>query len=301
MNLGAVGFLEKPVTLSNLSEAMDKIKIVLDRTTQKLLLVEPDDKLRKSLAELLQTENLQIEIVTTAKAAIKALDKEEFDCAIIDLNLKDGSGFNLIKEIQGRVSNGHMPLVAFSTGNLTEDQKSQLKELNKTGILKDVDSPERLLNEVGLFLHRVEKTLPENKRKILRSVRQEDNPFSGRKLLIVDDDQRNIVALSSVLQKYDVRILTAENGMEALNKVEKNPDIDLVLMDIMMPEMDGYEAMRRLRAQEKYRNLPVIAVTAKAMKGDRQKCLEAGASDYITKPVDRGQLISLLRVWLYKA
>ncbi len=299
--LGAAGFLEKPVTLNTLSEAMVKIRAVIDRTTQCILFVEPNEALRENLSKTLEQENLKIIIVKTANEAMDAVRSSKFDCAIIDLNLDDGDGLALVRELQIIANKQYLPMIIYSSSELSESQKNDLRELNKVGVIKDVNSPERLLNEVGLFLHRVERSLPEQKRKLLKTFRQDENPFAGSTMLIVDDDPRNIVALSSVLQKYNIKIITAENGREAIEKVESTPKIDLVLMDIMMPEMDGYEATRQLRSMEQYKKLPIIAVTAKAMKGDRQKCLEAGASDYITKPVDRGQLLSLLRVWLYKA
>lgn len=301
LSLGAAGFLEKPVTLETLSDAMVKIRAVIDRTTQTILFVEPDEPLRKSLSETLESENLNIVVVDNADAAMEAVRKTKFDCAIIDLNLKGGDGLTLVKELQKIAHDVYLPMIIYSSSELSQDQKDEMKELNKSGVIKDVHSPERLLNEAGLFLHRVERTLPETKRKLLKTFRQEENPFADTTMLIVDDDPRNITALKSVLQKYSINVLTAENGLQAIEIVENSPKIDLVLMDIMMPEMDGYEATRRLRSNEKFKKLPIIAVTAKAMKGDRQKCLEAGASDYITKPVDRGQLLSLLRVWLYKS
>ncbi|MDX2108155.1 MAG: response regulator [Candidatus Melainabacteria bacterium] len=301
LSLGAAGFLEKPVTLETLSDAMVKIRAIIDRTTQTILFVEPDEPLRKSLSETLEGENLNIVVVDNADAAMEEVRKTKFDCAIIDLNLKGGDGLTLVKELQKIAHDVYLPMIIYSSSELSQDQKDEMKELNKSGVIKDVHSPERLLNEAGLFLHRVERTLPETKRKLLKTFRQDENPFADTTMLIVDDDPRNITALKSVLQKYSINVLTAENGLQAIEKVESSPKIDLVLMDIMMPEMDGYEATRKLRSNEKFKKLPIIAVTAKAMKGDRQKCLEAGASDYITKPVDRGQLLSLLRVWLYKA
>lgn len=301
LSSGAAGFLEKPVTLETLSEAMTKVRAVIDRTTQSVLFVEPDVALRKSLCEILEGDNINIVEVATANDAMVAVKDTKFDCAIIDLNLAGGDGLALVKELQKVACNIYLPMIIYSSTELSPVQKKEMKVLNKSGVIKDVHSPERLLNEAGLFLHRVERTLPDTKRKILKTFRQDENPFAGSTMLIVDDDPRNITALKSVLQKYNINIVTAENGLEAVHKVENTPGIDLVLMDIMMPEMDGYEATRLLKAKEKYKKLPIIAVTAKAMKGDRQKCLEAGASDYITKPVDRGQLLSLLRVWLYKA
>ena len=192
-------------------------------------------------------------------------------------------------------------MIVYTGRELTPEDRQRLHGLAQTVIVKDVTTLERLLDETALFLHRVEANLTERKRKVLRRLAKHDPSLAERTVLVVDDDVRNIFALTSLLEGHRMNVLYAENGKRALAKLEENPNIDIVLMDIMMPEMDGYEAVRRIRLQHKWRDLPVIALTAKAMKGDREKCLEAGASDYITKPVDADQLLSLLRVWLYQA
>lgn len=299
MSLGAIGYLEKPVTRHNLNEAIEKINSYFEKKTGSVLIAESDESLRNDLVQLLGNGDFNIEAVNTGQAAIKAWADKTFDCSIINMNLSDVNGLELSKSFIE--SNHTHPLLVFSNHGLSENEKAELEALGRINVVKDIDSPERLLSEVGLFLHRVESKLPPDKQQIMSKIRQEDSTLIGRKLLVVDDDPRNVKALSSLLGKYQMDLVTAENGRDALEKLDQNKDVDAVLMDIMMPEMDGYEAMRAIRAQREFESLPIIAVTAKAMQGDRVKCLESGASDYITKPVDRNQLVSLLRVWLYKA
>jgi CheY-like chemotaxis protein len=299
LSLGAIGYVEKPVTMATLNEAIEKISGYFEKKGGSVLIAESDATLRKSLVELLENGDFSIESVDHGEAAIKSWQERSYDCSIININLSDTDGLTLAKKFLS--SNYAHPLLVFSNHGLSEAEKVELEALGRVSIVKDVASPERLLSEVGLFLHRVEGKLPPAKQQLVTKVRQEDSALIGRKMLIVDDDPRNVQALASLLRKYQMELITAENGKDALDKLAQNKDVDVVLMDIMMPEMDGYEAMRAIRAQREYSNLPIIAVTAKAMQGDRVKCLESGASDYITKPVDRSQLISLLRVWLYKA
>ncbi|MBX9947596.1 MAG: response regulator [Candidatus Obscuribacterales bacterium] len=298
MSLGALGYLEKPVTLATLNEAIEKIEKFFEKKSGAVLIAESDDKLRQSLVELLENGDFSIDSVENGENAIKMWGEKPFDCSIINMNLNDMDGLTLARKyLSGNNTN---PLLVFSNHGLSEGEKAELEALGRINIVKDIDSPERLLSEVGLFLHRVEAKLPITKQQLVTKVRQEDSTLVGRKLLIVDDDPRNVDALISVLRKYQMTLVTAENGRDALEKLSMNKDVEAVLMDVMMPEMDGYEAMRAIRAQSEFSSLPIIAVTAKAMQGDRVKCLDSGASDYITKPVDRSQLISLLRVWLYK-
>lgn len=299
LSLGAIGYLEKPVTVSTLNEAIDKINSYFQKKNGSVLIAESDEKLRKSLVELLENGDFSIHPVEHGEEAIKSWQERSYDCSIININLSDIDGLSLAKKFL--LNNYDHPLLVFSNHGLSEGEKAELEALGRVSIVKDIESPERLLSEVGLFLHRVEGKLPPEKQQLVTKVRQEDSALVGRKMMIVDDDPRNVQALTSLLRKYQMNLITAENGRDALDKLEKNKDLDVILMDVMMPEMDGYEAMRAIRAQREFANLPIIAVTAKAMQGDRVKCLESGASDYITKPVDRNQLISLLRVWLYKA
>jgi len=219
---------------------------------------------------------------------------------VLDLKLPGMSGFDLITAIKERPNSSRIPIIVYTGKELTRSEETKLRKMAETIIVKDVRSPERLLDETALFLHRVESKLPAPKREMLRRVAETDPSLAGKKVLLVDDDARNLFALTTVLEQHAMKVVYAENGQQALDKLKSETDVDVVLMDIMMPEMDGYEATRRIRAQSKYASLPVIALTAKAMKGDREKCIQAGASDYITKPVDPDQLVSLLRVWLYR-
>jgi CheY-like chemotaxis protein len=219
---------------------------------------------------------------------------------VLDLKLPGMSGFELIRRIKDHPQYQRLPVIVYTGRELSPEEDHQLKEMAETVIVKDVSSPERLLDETALFLHRIEANLPERKRRILRRVAMNDPALAGREILVVDDDMRNVFALTAILETHDIKVHYADNGVKALEKLAALPNVDAVLMDIMMPEMDGYEATRRIRQNPKWASLPVIALTAKAMKGDREKCIEAGASDYITKPVDSDQLLSLLRVWLYR-
>ena len=220
---------------------------------------------------------------------------------VLDLGLPDMTGFELIEEIRHQAEPGRAADHRLHRQGADQAEETELRRLAETIIVKDVQSPERLLDETALFLHRVEADLPPTKRRMLEQLHLTDPVLSGKKVLIVDDDIRNIFALTSVLERREMQVAYAENGRDGLEMLRETPDIDVVLMDIMMPEMDGYETMRAIRRQREFRSLPIIALTAKAMKGDREKCIEAGASDYIAKPVDTEQLLSLLRVWLYKS
>lgn len=237
---------------------------------------------------------------STAQEALATLQAQQIDCIVMDLGLPDMSGFDLIEQIKHDEALSKIPIIIYTGKELSRQQETQLKRLAETIIIKDVRSPERLLDETALFLHRVQANLPKPKRQILEELYQADPVLGGKKILIVDDDVRNIFALTSLLEQHQMEVLYAENGREGVETLQANPEIDIVLMDIMMPEMDGYETTRVIREQSEFRSLPIIALTAKAMQGDREKCIEAGASDYITKPVDTEQLLSLLRVWLYR-
>jgi CheY-like chemotaxis protein len=228
------------------------------------------------------------------------LTKEDFDCIILDLGLPDMTGIELMEKIKADEKLRKTPIIVYTAKDLSKEEAMQLESLANTVVLKTVDSHERLLDETSLFLHRVESKLPVEKQQIIRKLHRSDEILQGKKILVVDDDYRNIFSLTNALENEGLTCITAENGKVALDVLGKNPDIDLILMDVMMPEMDGYEATREIRKSQKYENMPIIALTAKAMKGDREKCLLAGMSDYVSKPVNVNQLISLLRVWLYK-
>jgi CheY-like chemotaxis protein len=226
------------------------------------------------------------------------LRNKHYDCVVLDLGLPDMSGIELMERIKSEI--GNVPIIIYTGKDLSHREETELRRLAETIIVKDVRSLDRLLDETALFLHRVEENLPEPKRQMLEQLRKKDPVLAGKKVLIIDDDMRNIFALTSLLERYDMQAIYAENGRDGIEMLKGTPGIDVALVDIMMPEMDGYEAMRQIREMKEFKQLPLIALTAKAMKGDREKCIEAGASDYITKPADSEQLLSLLRVWLFK-
>jgi CheY-like chemotaxis protein/HAMP domain-containing protein/putative methionine-R-sulfoxide reductase with GAF domain len=300
MKMGAIGFLTKPVSPKKLNLAFKKIEETITKTIKKLLVVEDDEIQRKSIIELIGNGDVKTTSVAAGKEALKLLKSDHFDCMILDLGLGDISGFELVEKMKNDPDIPDVPIIIYTGKELTKKEQDQLQKHAESIIIKGVKSPERLLDETTLFLHRVEKNLPKDKQKILRLLHDKEKIFQDKKILVVDDDMRNVFALASILEEKKMKTMIAQNGRESLEILEKNPDIDLVLMDIMMPEMDGYEAIREIRKQKKFQNLPVIAVTAKAMRGDRNKCIEAGANDYLAKPVNTEKLFSLLRVWLYQ-
>ncbi|WP_427156964.1 HAMP domain-containing protein [Aliinostoc sp. HNIBRCY26] len=297
--LGAIAYLQKPVTSEAMSEALYKIRGFVERRVKNLLVVEDDDLQRQSIVELIGNNDVVTVAVGTGAAALEAIRTQEFDCLVLDLGLPDMTGFELIEQIKREPNSTTLPIVVYTGREITPTQETELRRIAETIIIKDVRSPERLFDETALFLHRVQANLPTPKREILEQLYSQDNSLVGKKVLIVDDDVRNIFALTSMLERYQMQVIYAENGREGISLLEVTPDIDVVLMDVMMPEMDGYETMRLIRQNEQFQNLPIIALTAKAMQGDRDHCIAAGASDYIAKPVDTEQLLSLLRVWLY--
>ncbi len=300
LQLGAIAYLQKPVTHETLTHALSDIKGFIDRPVKNLLIVEDDEIQRRSIVELIGNTDVASTAVGTGSQALAALKENRFDCLVLDLGLPDMSGIALIEQIKQDPNLRYLPIIVYTGKELSPQEETELRRISDSIIVKDVRSPERLLDETALFLHRVQANLPAPKRQILEQLQQNDPILAGKKILIVDDDLRNIFALTSLLESQRMQISFAENGRDGITALQNNPDINLVLMDVMMPEMDGYEAMRHIRLIEQFRSLPIIALTAKAMKGDREKCIEAGASDYITKPVDTEQLLSLLRVWLYR-
>ncbi|MFN6562216.1 MAG: response regulator [Nostoc sp. ChiSLP01] len=300
LKLGAITYLQKPVSPEALNEVLTEIKSFVERQVKNLLIVEDDPRQAQSIIELIGNGDVHSTAVGTGKEALQILRSQHFDCMVLDLGLPDMTGFTLIEQIKLEPKLMKLPIIVYTGKELSRQEESQLRGLAETIIIKNVRSPERLLDETALFLHRVQANLPAPKRQMLEQLHQTDPVLANRKILIVDDDLRNIFAITSFLESYHMEVLFAENGRDGIEKLQANPDINIVLMDIMMPEMDGYETTRAIRQQSQFRSLPIIALTAKAMPGDREKCIEAGASDYITKPVDTEQLLSLLRVWLYR-
>jgi CheY-like chemotaxis protein/signal transduction histidine kinase/HAMP domain-containing protein len=301
LQAGAIAYLEKPVSKEALEDSFNKISQFIDQQVKRLLVVEDDDSQRQSMIELIAHEDVEITAVATAEEALEKLKTMHFDCMVLDLGLTGGTdGFQLLETVKSDPAMQELPIIIYTGKDLSQAEETRLRKFAETIIVKDVKSPERLLDETALFLHRVEARLPEQKRRMLERLHNTDAVFAGKHVLIVDDDVRNIFSLTSVLEEHGMTVSFAENGKDAIAKLEATAGIDLVLMDVMMPEMDGYETTRAIRELPQFRSLPIIALTAKAMKGDREKCIEAGASDYITKPVDTEQLLSLMRVWLYR-
>ncbi|HEX5777906.1 MAG TPA: response regulator [Xanthobacteraceae bacterium] len=297
---GAYSFLTKPSTTQDLSGAFEKIRSYLGRTKKRLLIVEDNSAEQMSIRELLHHDDIEIRTVSTGGDCLAELREETYDCVVLDLRLPDMSGFDVLKEIGSDPRLSDVPVVVFTGRELSPEEDAQLHAMARSVVVKGVESPERLLDETALFLHRVVDDLPDNKRRMLERLRDSDEKLIGRTVLLVDDDARNVFALSSVLERRGMKVLAATTGNEAIQMIETNPNIAIVLMDIMMPGMDGYQAMEVIRSNPEHSRLPIIALTAKAMKGDREKCLEAGASDYLAKPVNTEQLLSALRNWLHR-
>jgi CheY-like chemotaxis protein len=297
---GAFSYLVKPATTEELEQALEALKKYVAPHVKRLLVIEDDERERSSIVELLSHDDVQITAVGSGQEALAQLEQGLFDCAVLDLRLPDMSGFELLERIQASAKISGISIVVFTGKELTPVEETRLRTMAKSIVLKDVQSPERLFDETSLFLHRVITNLPEDKQRMVERLHRSTEVLSGRKVLVVDDDARNIFALTTILENHEMEVLSATNGRQAIELLKTTPDVSVVLMDIMMPEMDGYETMREIRKAPELRTLPILALTAKAMKGDREKCLEAGASDYIAKPVNTDQLLSLLRVWLYR-
>ncbi|HEX6127151.1 MAG TPA: HAMP domain-containing protein [Pyrinomonadaceae bacterium] len=296
--LGAFGYQTKPTNREMLLEGIERLKLFSERPVKKLLLVEDDDTLRQSMSEVLAGKDVSITPVGTGEEAVAAVTRDRFDCAIVDLMLPDIEWSDLIAKIKEHSGDPEIPVIVHTGKDLSKRETSRIRKLAETIIIKDADSLERLIDETALFLHRDVADMTDAQKNMMKHVNVTDPRLEGKKVLIVDDDIRNIFALTSALERQKMQVVYAENGKDGIEILQKTPGIDGVLMDIMMPGMDGFEAMQAIRKIAKFKSVPIIAVTAKAMKGDRQKCIEAGASDYITKPVETEQLMSLLRIWL---
>jgi CheY-like chemotaxis protein len=297
---GAFSYLVKEPTTEGLETAFDRLKDFTSPRTKRLLIVEDNDIERQSIVELLDYEDIELVPAASGAEALQTMLYRPFDCVVLDLRLPDMTGFELLEKLHADPSLSKVPVVVFTGKDLSADEQMQLKSMAKGIVLKDVQSPERLLDETALFLHRVITDLPPNKQAMLERLHGSKEILRNRKVLVVDDDARNLFALTSLLENHEVDVISTTKGKNAIEILQTTPDISLVLMDIMMPEMDGYETIRQIRAAPDFRTLSILALTAKAMKGDREKCLDAGASDYISKPVNTDQLLSLMRVWLYR-
>jgi CheY-like chemotaxis protein/signal transduction histidine kinase/HAMP domain-containing protein len=297
---GAFSFITKPSSTEGLEKALERITEFSRSRRRKLLIVEDNAAERFGITELLGYDDIDIMAVDSGSAAMDALQNDKFDCVVLDLRLPDVSGFDLLQKISNEDTLSDVPVVIFTGRELTAEEDAQLHTMARSVVVKGVESPERLLDETALFLHRVVTDLPAEKQRMLERLYSSDEDLIGRTVLLVDDDARNIFTLSSVLERRGMKVLTATTGKEAIQTLETSDEVALVLMDIMMPEMDGYQTMQAIRSKAEFRRLPIIALTAKAMKGDREKCLEAGASDYLAKPVNTEQLLSALRMWLHR-
>jgi len=293
---GAVGFLKKSEARETLEDAFEHLKAFVEKPVKNLLLVEDDEIQTMSIRELIGNGDVKTTVVTTGKDALAAIQTEKYDCMILDLGLPDMPGTELLEQIKQSDLSRTLPIIIYTARELLEEESARLKRLAESILIKDVRSPERLLDETALLLHRNVSRLPEKQRKILETLHRE--ALEGRKVLIVDDDIRNIFAMTSVLERFKMHVLSAENGKDGIQMLLDQKDVDIVLMDIMLPTMDGYTTIRAIREIAEFKELPIIAVTAKAMKGDREKCLAAGASDYLCKPVEAEQLRSILRLWV---
>lgn len=297
--MGAIHTLNKPVDAGTLRSMFSATVDFLRPGPRHVLVAEDDANQRRMMKHLIESDDISITCVSTGKQVLSELaGPKSYDCLVLDLGLPDIDGIDLIERIKDQLKEQSLPVIVHTGRELTAAETERLEVLAAAIVLKNAKSPERLLDETALFLHRVADDMPDAARKILSNPRRIDESLGGNTVLLVDDDVRNVFSLGSVLKRYGITVIPARNGQEGLDALAAHPEVNLVLMDIMMPVMDGYEAMRRIRGEARWRNMPIVALTAKAMKGDRQKCLDAGASDYVTKPVDMDQLTSVLRVWL---
>jgi CheY-like chemotaxis protein len=297
---GAFSYLNKPTTTEGLNAALGRIREYVKPRRKRLLIAEDNEAERFGVTELLSHPDIEIDVAGGGNEALAKLRAERFDCMVLDLRLPDMSGFEVLEEMQKDAALADLPVVVFTGRELTPEEDTRLHTMARSIVVKGAASPERLFDETALFLHQVAADLSPEKQRLLERLHASDEMLAGRTVLVVDDDTRNIFALSSALERRNMRVLTATTGQEAVATLEQSPDVAIVLMDIMMPEMDGYETIALIRSNPALRRLPIIALTAKAMKGDREKCLEAGASDYLAKPVNTEQLFSALRLWLHR-
>ena len=300
LRAGAAGFLERPLESDALARMFEDAASFLEHPVRRLLIVEDDELQRRSVVELVGAgDDVEVTAVESSELALAAMEDKRFDCIVLDLKLPKTTGFALLDHIKEDERHREVPVIIHTGKELTRREETRLRRYAESIIVKDAASPERLLDETALFLHRAETALPDDSRRVLEQLHSADDILAGKHVLIVDDDVRNVFALTSALEARGMLVRFAENGRDAIETLDADPRVDIVLMDVMMPELDGHETTRALRADARFAELPIISLTAKAMKGDREKSIASGASDYITKPVDIEQLISLMRVWLY--
>ncbi|MDZ4815356.1 MAG: HAMP domain-containing protein [Verrucomicrobiota bacterium] len=297
---GALGYTMKPISHDTLKEVVNRLKNFVERKQKRLLVIEDEEIQRKNIVDLVGNNDVVTWEAWSGAHALELLGQEKFDCIVLDLVLPDMPGVQLIEEIKKNPAHERIPVIVYTAKSPSPEEEARLIVMAQSIIVKDVRSPERLFDQTALWLHRNSATLPEEKRQILSKLYQNDGVLNGKKVLLVDDDIRNVFAMTSLLERFGMDVATAETGFQALDVLKDRMDIEVVLMDIMLPEMDGYETMKHIREMETYKSVPIVALTAKAMKGDREKCLHAGASDYISKPVDTDRLLSVLKMWLYR-
>lgn len=300
LEMGALGVVKKPARREQLVEMFATIEGKLARRIRRVLVVEDDAVQRDAICRLLSGTDLETVSAGTVREALELLENQTFDCVVTDLTLPDASGDDLLAAMAGRTEGAFPPVIVYTGRSLNQEEEQRLRRHSRSIIVKGARSPERLLDEVTLFLHQVEAELPPERQRMLRQARRREDVFEGKTILVVEDDVRNIFALTSILEPKGAKIEIARNGREALEKLEELGSADAILMDVMMPEMDGLEATRRIRLHPDWKKLPIIALTAKAMRDDQDRCIAAGANDFITKPLDVETLLSLLRVWIRK-
>ncbi|MDJ0763152.1 MAG: response regulator [Myxococcota bacterium] len=300
MRKGAIGYIQKPVTPQQISAALKKLEDTASRQARKVLVVEDNEDTRKGIIELIADNDVTVDAVTGGGEAIEALRSNPYDCMILDLGLWDFDGDELLKRLEKDTGIDVPPVIVYTARDLTWEEDLDLRSYSDSIIVKDVRSEERLLDEVSLFLHRVVADMPKKKQQVITSLHDTNALLRDKKVLLVDDDMRTLFALSKILSDRGMQIIKAQNGEKAIEVLDQEREVDIVLMDIMMPVLDGYETMKQIRSQDRFKKLPIIALTAKAMKGDQERCIQAGASDYLPKPIDQDRLLSMMRVWLYR-
>jgi CheY-like chemotaxis protein len=298
---GAVDFINKPLAFEQMQKIFEKIEQVLTRNPKKVLIVEENTKHAKALAYFLETYDINLQVKNGVSDAITSLTDKGVDCVILDMGIPDQKSYDTLEEVKKTPGLENLPIIIFTGKSLSKTEEQRIKKYADSIVIKTAHSYKRILDEVSLFLHLVENEQKEGSKTTYHKLGALDEVLKNKTVLIADDDMRNIFSLTKALENYKMNVITAVDGKDALKQLRSNEKVDIVLMDMMMPEMDGYESTREIRKDRKLKNIPVIAVTAKAMMGDRAKCINAGASDYITKPVDIDQLLSLLRVWLYES